>query len=541
MIQRTRRRKAAIAGATGVFALLLAACQTVVVENGVTSLTVSATRQVQVPLRCNETVAEGGQTCTGTVRIRLGGVDTPAVSFSVAPETVSTATVVLTTGQYALVPPTGGVDAEIVIDQAAPKNPEVAASPIVLRRPPPPIERISVTATGGQVAHGSADPSLSGDGRYVAFESYGDLLGDGATGGHVYLKDRVVDTVDRISVSSAEVAGNAQSADPSISTFLRYVAFSSNATNLVASDTNGASDIFVRDRTDGTTERVSISSGALQGNGDSTNPALSGDGRWVAFTSTASNLVSGDLPGTGDVFLHDRTSDTTTRVSVSSAGTPGNGASYGATISDDGRYVAFVSTASNLVAGDTNGVADVFVRDRVANTTTRVSVATGGGQADQPVLEAAISGSANAVAFWTEATNLVAGDQNGNWDVFVRDLGTATTTRVSVDPQGAGGDGYSLDVAISDDGRHVAFRSDATNLAPGVTGDHWDVFLHDRTTGVTRLATLASNGGPVDGDIEDVALSGNGSVLAFTSSSTNLIAGDTNGVSDVFGQEQPAG
>jgi|GEM_PF-1585857 len=224
-------------------------------------------------------------------------------------------------------------------------------------------------------------------------------------------------------------------------------------------------------------QRVSVASGGTQGNGDSGCPSISADGRYVAFQSYASNLVPGDTNGTWDVFVHDRLTGQTTRVSVASDGTQGNGDSECPSISADGRYVAFASLASNLVPGDTNGTWDVFVHDRLTGQTTRVSVASGGAQGNSGSWCPSISADGRYVAFQSYASNLVPGDTNGVLDVFVHDRLTGQTTRVSVASDGTQGDSYSFGSSISADGRYVAFSSLASNLVPGDTNDKPDIFV----------------------------------------------------------------
>lgn len=536
---RKQIRRATTIGVAAVVTLVLAACQVVNVEEGA-MLTAAADRTTSVPLRCT---AENG-TCEGTVAVRVGGLDTAAAPFAIAAGTSASVVLTLTEGQYALVPTVGTVDAEVLLDQSAPSDAEPSTSPILLRREAAagtPVQRVSVSASGGQASNGSAGPSLSADGRFVAFESSAADLVPGAAGGHVYVKDRVLGAIDRVSVAGDGTPGNGRSSAASISEFARYVAFTSNATNLVAGDSNDASDVFVRDRTSGTTTLISRSTAGGPGNADSTAGVISANGRWVAFESMASNLVAGDLPGTSDIFLHDRNNGTTTRVSLATGGGQPDGRSFGASISADGRYIAFLSDATNLVPGDTNGVTDLFVRDRVNGTTIRASLASNGTATDRSILDGAISADGSTVTFWTDASNLVAGDTNGSWDVFVRDLAAGVTTRVSVADGGIQAEGFSLDPAISADGRYVAFRSDATNLAPaGVAGDHWDLFVHDRVTGTTRLAVTGLGAVPAAGDLDDTAISGNGLTIAFASGAANLVAGDTNGVADVFAQDRPA-
>ena len=212
------------------------------------------------------------------------------------------------------------------------------------------------------------------------------------------------------------------------------------------------------------TSRESVGAGGAQGDGRSILPAISSDGRYVTFQSDAASLVAGDTNGVTDVFVHDRLTGTTERVSVDSAGAQGNGASSVPSISADGRYVAFLSDATNLVAGDTNGVSDVFVHDRTTGATERASVSTGGTQSDGGCGYVAISPDGRFVAFGSLAANLVSGDTNGTGDVFLRDRTTGTTERVSVTTGGAQGNNFSGSPAVSADGRYVAFESRASNL-----------------------------------------------------------------------------
>src|SRR5437016_8015596 len=246
-----------------------------------------------------------------------------------------------------------------------------------------------------------------------------------------------------------------------------------------------------------TTERVSVASGGTEGNGASLSSALSADGRFVAFVSAATDLVAADTNGVSDVFVHDRQTGATERVSVASGGAEGNGSSgligfaFPPALSADGRFIAFVSFATNLVAGDTNGATDVFVHDRQTGTTERVSVASGGTQSNAASLGSALSADGRFVAFQSDATNLVAGDTNGATDVFVRDRQTGMTERVSVASDGTQANNVSSYPALSADGRFVAFESDATNLVAGDTNGATDVFVHDRQTGATERVSAA--------------------------------------------------
>lgn len=351
----------------------------------------------------------------------------------------------------------------------------------------------------------------------------------------------------RVSVDSAGNQANKASRLPAISNNGSYIAFSSNATNLVQVDTNNAEDVFVRDRQSGETSLVSVSSAGEQGNDLSFWPAISADGRYVAFWSYATNLVQNDTnvfcdrDGVGgyndncwDIFWHDRQTGETRRVSVSSTGDQANGYSEHPTMSADGRYVAFESNASNLVAGDTNYANDIFVHDTQTNTSIRVSVNSAGEQALQGGYWPAISADGRFLAFQSTAANLVPSDTNNCWDIFVHDQLTGETTRVSVDSAGIEGNAPSLEPRISADGRYVAFRSYASNLVSGDTnGWFTDVFVHDRVTGHTTRASVNSAGNQASSESDWPAVSPAGYVV-FSSQATNLVQGDTNGVGDVF-------
>jgi hypothetical protein len=343
-----------------------------------------------------------------------------------------------------------------------------------------------------------------------------------------------VTSTDRASVGTSGNQPNGSCEFATISTDGRYVAFASPADNLVAGDTNGNRDVFLRDRQAGTTTRVSVDSAGTQADDVADRPVISGDGRYVAFESRATNLVAGDTNGFFDIFVHDRQTGGTTRVSVDNAGTQADDASSIPALSGDGRYVAFSSLATNLVAGDTNGFRDIFVHDRQTGTTTRVSVDSAGAQADADCDTPAISGDGRYVAFQTTATNLVAGDTNGAWDIFVHDRQTGTTTRVSVDNTGVEANGMSIGASISADGRYVTFASDATNLVAGDTNGARDVFVYDRTTGGIVRASVDTAGTQGSGASTFPEIGRDGRFVAFESDATNLVAGDTNGQRDIF-------
>jgi len=289
--------------------------------------------------------------------------------------------------------------------------------------------------------------------------------------------------------------------DPSISADGRYVAFQSRASNLVVDDANGAEDIFVHDRQTGLTQRVSVDSADGAGNGGSGSPSISADGRYVVFHSYASNLVTGDTNSTYDVFVRDLQTGLTERVSISSTGAEADDSCYDAGISADGRYVAFQSYASNLVTGDTNGHADIFVHDRQTGLTQRVSVDSAGVQASKRSRQPVISAGGRYVAFETEASNLVSNDTNGEYDIFVHDLQTGQTTRASVNADGVQGNYDSFDPSISADGLYVAFHSCATDLVDGATRLEYKIYIGpaDAAAAVNGQWVSLENGQTVTG------------------------------------------
>jgi Tol biopolymer transport system component len=416
---------------------------------------------------------------------------------------------------------------------ATPTGPTPTATPI------PPSEttiRVSVSSDGTQGNGLSAGSSISADGRYIAFHSDATNLVSGDINGHydIFVYDRNTGQITRVSVSTNGTEGNYASWYPSISADGRYIAFHSYAANLVSGDTNGRADVFVHDLDTGQTTRVSVASDGTQGNDESWFPAISADGRYVVFSSQATNLVSGDTNGAWDIFIHDLDTGQTTRVSVASDGAQGNGGSEYPSISSDGRSIAFQSDATNLVSGDTNGEKDVYVRDRVTGQTTRVSVASDGTQGNGGSEYPSISSDGRSIAFQSYSTNLVSGDTSGLDDIFVRDRVTGQTTQVSISSDGSQGNSRSWSSSISANGRYVAFSSQATNLVSGDTNGYYDIFVHDLDTGQTTRVSVASDGTQGNNESWVSAISADGRYVAFMSDASNLVNGDTNDKSDIF-------
>lgn len=327
-------------------------------------------------------------------------------------------------------------------------------------------------ATSGPGLLADAPTALSGDGRYIAFHSALPLLADDSNGLHdVYLFDRGRRALTRISGAMGGGVGNGMSVRPAISADGRYIVFDSAASNLVAGDTNARVDVFRHDRVTGVTVRVSVATGGGQANGDSVGAKLSDDGNLVAFRSTAFDLVAGDTNGASDIFVRDLSAGATTRISVSAAGGDADLPSVAAVISGDGRFVAFASSATNLVAVDTNNVSDVFVRDRIQGTTTRVSVSTNGGQADAACGSPSISRDGGAISFLSDATNLVP-DASGHVQLYVRDVQAQITLRPALSTTSdvltgqLSGDGRYVTVSIAFDGVRIHDRFAAITLTP---------------------------------------------------------------------------
>ena len=409
-----------------------------------------------------------------------------------------------------------------------------------------------------------------------------------ATGGAFFAAEAATSQTELVSVSSSGVQGNRASGnDKAVSADGRYVVFVSRASNLVPNDTNQALDVFVRDRLTQRTERVSVGNGH-QANGRSFNPDITDDGRYVVFSSVASNLVRHDTNRTEDVFVRDRRLDRTSRVSVSGHGAQGNSFSFDGDISANGLFVAFESGASNLVPGDTNDSTDIFLRDRRRGTTRRVSVSSKGAQAFRNSWgsrEPALSATGRFIAFSSGASNLVRGDNNHatlhGIDIFVRDRRAHTTRLVSVqtngrqffdsvDPdisrngrfvvfeegdiccnemrirlrdRGAGTTRLislpqttfdsNLRPSVSADGRYVVYTSDTPLPGEDPQDGSYDVLLADVRLGTTSYAALSSTGTKVSPDFDSV-VSDDGRWVVFGSDSGTVVPGDTNRIGDVF-------
>jgi len=355
------------------------------------------------------------------------------------------------------------------------------------------------------------------------------------------------DTTDLVSVSSGGTQGDDDSWDPSISADGSIVAFTSEATNLAPVDANGEdSDVFVRDLGTGSTALVSVASDGTQGDGGSSEPSINADGSIVAFESYAGNLVPEELGGFwndgeyqyySNIYVRYLLTGVTVLVSETWDDSLIDGNCNSPSISADGSTVAFASNATNLVDGDSNGEWDIFVRyltGELVGTTELVSVSSDEAQADGDSFSPSINADGSIVAFDSYAANLVDGDDNSSEDVFVRYLETGTTELVSVSGGGIQGDAMSADPSINADGSIVAFTSLATNLVEGNATLGADVFVHNLQSGTTELVSVSSEGAEGDGPSMEASINADGTIVAFKSYAANLVHGDTNDCGDVF-------
>ncbi len=341
-------------------------------------------------------------------------------------------------------------------------------------------------------------------------------------------------SLSRASLTGSSAEPNGASQGP-IYAATGKLAFWSSATNLVSGDTNARVDIFLKDIASGAVTRLSTSSGGVQANGNSYSPSFSSDGNLMAFHSDATALVGSDTNNTNDIFVKNLTSGIVTRISTDSSGTQGNGSSTDASISADGNLVAFRSYATNLVAGDTNGQRDIFIKNITTGVTTRISQDAGGVEANAGSDAPVISKDGSKVAFWSLASNLAGGDTNNTYDVFIKDVVTGAVTIASQDAGGTIGNLGSYDPVFSPDGTKIAFRTFSTNLFLGDTNGSSDILVKDLTTGLITLVSCKADGFTFgNADSFSPVFSPDGTKIAFASRASNLVSDDTNGVMDIF-------
>jgi Tol biopolymer transport system component len=401
------------------------------------------------------------------------------------------------------------------------------------------LDLVSRLGVAGAVANGNAfDAAIAADGRHVAFAtSATNLGGDPTASSDILVKDLVSGTLVPASLTDADMPTDGNSMYASISGDGRYVAFQSDANNLSGDDVDTVTNVYVRDMVAGTTEFVSRagSSASDGGTAGSRYPSISRDGRWVAFESDANNLSTDDSDVVINVYLRDTLNDTTELVSRAGS-TPndgGNGFSESPDVSGDGRYVAFESKASNLVSGTDNGV---YVRDTQTDATTLASRAGNGDPNDGIAIDPSISADGRFVAFDAHSTNLHPDATGAYEEIYVRDRTLGTTelvSRASASAGGAPADAESSEPSVSDDGRYVSFESNGDNL--GQT-DGARILLRDVHAQVTHIADRAAgpDGEESNGETYLPTVSGDGRYVVFDSYATNLHLDDGDGTRDVF-------
>lgn len=513
-------------------------------------------------------VSEGGATATSSIRLEhapSADVTFNLTSDDVGEATVSPASLTFTTANWSaprIVTVTGVGDGMLDGDQTFFVRTSVATSTdgTYSGVNPPDLAVTNLDLEAGRIISATptygvtsgqlpsyAGVAVSTDHRYALFSSHASNIVSGDTNatGDVFVRDRTLGSTERVSVADDESQANAYSYESSMTPNAHFVVFTSAATNLIAGDTNSNSDCFVRDRLTNSTTRVSVASSGLEVSGACSSPSVSADGRYVAFTDTASNVVAGDTNSNSDVFLHDRMTNITTRVSLTNAGAQISGYSGQGVVAGGGRYVAFVTT-QGLDPGDTNGFGDIYVRDTVMNTTIWASprtMPTSVGIATATLPQ--ISNDGRYVSFWSGASNIVAGDTNGTDDAFVRDTLMGTTTRVSVSATGVQANGRSGLASMSADGRRFAFASLATNLVADDANGVMDSFVRDLNLNTTYLVTRAYTGAPQNNALDTPgyvqSISPDGTFVIFVTTATNIVPEvfDVDGTYSVYSADVP--
>jgi uncharacterized repeat protein (TIGR01451 family) len=418
----------------------------------------------------------------------------------------------------------------------------------VLAHPPGFIQRISVNSAGEEGNDTSGISAISGDGRFVAFGSNAtNLIAGGNLPFNIFVHDRQTGSTEIVSVSSNGSQGEGFSSAPAISDDGRFVAFDSDAANLVQGDQNNTTDVFRHDRETGETILISVNSAGQQGDNSSHAPAISADGRFVVFHANSS-LAPEDTNQQTDVYVRDVQAGITTLVSIGFDGAAGNNTSFIQDINGDGRFVTFVSDSTNLIPNDVQDFeANVYVRDLVAGTTELVSVGSEGTRANVGFFDRpSISANGRFVAFSTGDSLVPEDTRQFSLDIYLRDRQLGTTELISVNSDEVPGNGRSEGPSVSADGRFVAFESDSSNIvspdepAGGFFPDE-DIFVRDRQAGVTYRVSESSAGEEGNARSLGSTISADGLVTAFSSDASNLVPNDTNFVTDIFvHDEHPA-
>jgi hypothetical protein len=391
----------------------------------------------------------------------------------------------------------------------------------------------------------SRDPIVSADGRFVAFTSdAGDVVSTPVSrNGDVYLRDLQTSTTALVSVNrGGDRGGNGASNVLGMSSDGMTILFLSEATDLVSlSDSNDQKDIFARDMRTGVTQLVSINRyGDGTPSSDSFHGTISANGRYVAFANIANNVLPNDSNTSSDIFLRDLAAGRTILVSANPASQPSNRGAFRPSLSADGSMIAFDSISSDLTANDANGNdSDIFLRNVSTNTTTLVSLNLNGTTTSGDSFSPQISANGQFVTFVSPVANLVANDTNGVTDAFVRDLQAGRTILLNTSSTGQPGNGGSTDPRISANGRLAVFLSLATNFGYSDTNGQLDVFLKDIVSGALTLVSATPTGVAGNAAAARPRISEDGRVVVFESAASNLVPGDSNARTDIFASIPP--
>ncbi len=403
------------------------------------------------------------------------------------------------------------------------------------------VNHIASVSTGGEFGDAeSRESRVSADGRFVVFQSWASNLVAGDTNGlsDVFRRDLQLGTTWLVSQSmSGGGAAAGESLAPDISGTGRYVVWASGAADIVPGDTNNRRDVFLRDMQTGLVERLSVTSAGAQVSGVSSAPRISPDGRWVVFWSQ-SGLLPSDQNGFHDVYRLDRTTGELALVSITAGGLQGNFWSFDGDVSDDGRYVTFLSEADNLAAGDVNFGADVFLKDMRTGELQRLSETANGTSGDGISDDPCVSGDGSTVTYTSFASDLIPGDTNGAPDAFAYDVASAMTERLNVRPDGTQSAlGANLSTSLSFDGRFVCFSSPAGDLVPGDTNGKFDIFLRDRSLQTTERINLSPAGAGLNDDSWWPHMTPDARIVTFTSDASDVLFGDTLGARQIYARD----
>lgn len=393
--------------------------------------------------------------------------------------------------------------------------------------------RVSLDAGGAEANNASQNASFSPDGTTILFESLASNLVPGDSNGQwdIFTRNLGTGVTQRVSTDATGGQINGASNDAHFDGTGTRIVFDSTAADLVAgANPNGQREIVVKDLGNGAVTLVSASSSGVAGNGASLNAAFSPDGHSVAFESFATNLIGTDSNSARDIFVKNLDTGQIVRASVDAAGDEPNGQSADVAWSPDGTKLVFESNASNLIPGDTNAAYDVFVKDLVSGAITRVSTAADGTQANGYSFHAHFTADGHGVIFESLATNLLPGTPAGVREVYLKNLDTGAVSLLSADSSGTAGTNQSY--APTQAGALTAFESNA-DLSGGGTPGRRDVYVRDAYGADVRVS-LGQGGAVANADVFHPQIAPDGSAVLYQSAANNLITGDANSKTDIF-------